>query len=206
MNVTRVKVCGVTRVEDAVFAVDAGVALIGLNFVPSSPRCVTIEQAQKLVAAIAGRAEVVAVVANLAWSQMAALRAEVGVDTLQLHGDEPPEVFRSLSANDYKAIRVADATDVALARRYPGQRLLVDAKVPGVLGGSGHVFDWRLVAELAKERSLILAGGLTPDNVEAAVTQVRPWAVDVASGVEAAPGKKSSEKVVSFLRRSVGLS
>lgn len=206
MSVTRVKVCGVTRVEDAVFAVEAGVSLIGLNFVPTSPRCVTIEQAQQLVAAVAGRAEVVAVVANLEWSQMAALRAEVGVDTLQLHGDEPPELFRSLSANDYKAIRIADATDVALARRYPGQRLLVDAKVPGLLGGSGHVFDWRLVADLAKERNLILAGGLTPDNVQAAVSQVQPWAVDVASGVESAPGRKNPEKVVSFLRRSLGAS
>lgn len=201
---TRIKVCGVTRVEDAVFAVEAGATLIGLNFVPASPRCVSVEVARKLVTAINGRAEVVGVVANLEPTQLLSLRQAAQLDTLQLHGDELPESLEGLSVNDYKAVRISDAKDVELARRYPGHRILVDAKVPGVLGGSGHVFDWHLVAELAKERQLLLAGGLTPDNVGVAVSQVHPWAVDVASGVESAPGLKSPEKVLSFIRRTLG--
>lgn len=204
MSASRVKVCGITRVEDAVFAVEAGVTLVGLNFVPASPRCVSVETARMLVAAIAGRAEVVGVVANLQPAEMLSLRTEARIDSLQLHGDEPPESFRGLSSNDYKAVRVADASDVEEARRYPGNRILVDAKVPGVLGGSGHAFDWQLVADLARERELLLAGGLTPDNVAGAIRQVQPWAVDVASGVESAAGVKDREKVLSFIRRTLG--
>lgn len=204
MTDIHVKVCGITRVEDAVMAVEAGVTLIGLNFVPASPRYVSAESARKLVAAVAGRVEVIGVVANLLPTQLSALRLETGVDTLQLHGDEPPEFFEGLSVNDYKALRVSEAADVEAARTYPGRRILVDAKVPGVLGGSGHVFDWRLVAELATERQLLLAGGLTPENVASAVEAVNPWAVDVASGVESAPGLKSPEKVLSFIRRTLG--
>lgn len=204
MSQPQVKVCGVTRVEDAVFAVESGVQLIGLNFVPSSVRYVSAATARELVAAIAGRAEVVGVVANLSAPQMAELRRDAWLDTLQLHGDEPPEVFRHLAAADYKAVRVGEAADVELARSYPGARILVDAKVAGTLGGSGHTFDWNLVAGLVQERQLLLAGGLTPSNVGAAVAAVRPWAVDVASGVETAPGVKSPEKVREFVDAALG--
>lgn len=199
MNKPLVKICGITRVEDAVFAVENGAALIGLNFVPSSVRCVSASTARELVAAIAGRAEVVGVVANLSLALLSELRREARLDTLQLHGDEPPELFEKLSASDYKAVRVGDASDVELARRYPGARILVDAKVTGTLGGSGHTFDWSLVSGLVAERQLLLAGGLTPANVGSAVSAIRPWAVDVASGVEAAPGLKSPEKVRAFV-------
>ncbi len=195
-----VKVCGITCAEDAVMAVEAGVEMIGLNFVPSSPRCVSAARARDIVAAVARRAEVIGVVANLDVVTMLALRTEARLDSLQLHGDEPPEVFEKLSRSDYKAVRVSDERDVDLARRYLGPRILVDAKVAGVLGGSGHVFDWHLVTALARQRSLLLAGGLTPVNVGAAVSQVQPWAVDVASGVEDAPGVKAREKVRAFVR------
>lgn len=206
MTHTRVKVCGVTRAEDAVFAVEAGVTLIGLNFVPASPRCVTAETARRLVTAIAGRAEVVGVVANLEPPALECLRRDARLDTLQLHGDEPPEVLSLLSDNDYKAVRIADVRDVATARLYSGRRILVDAKVPGLLGGSGHVFDWSLVADLASERQLLLAGGLHPENVREAVARVKPWAVDVASGVESSPGQKNPEKVLAFVREALGSS
>jgi phosphoribosylanthranilate isomerase len=201
-----VKVCGITCEEDAVMAIEAGVEMIGLNFVPTSPRCVSAARARDIVAAVARRAEVIGVVANLDVASMLALRTEAHLDALQLHGNEPPEVFEKLSGSDYKAVRVADERDVELARRYLGSRILVDAKVAGVLGGSGHVFDWHLVTGLARQRSLLLAGGLSPVNVGAAVSQVQPWAVDVASGVEDAPGVKGREKVQAFVQavRAIG--
>lgn len=194
-----VKVCGFTRVEDAVFAVESGVEMLGLNFVPSSPRCVTVESARQIAAAVAGRAEIIGVVANLDAWRLNALRNEAGLDAFQLHGDEAPEIFNDLSHGDFKAVRVADENDVELARRYPGARILVDAKVTGVLGGSGHTFDWHLVEQLAREKKLILAGGLNPSNVALAISEVRPYAVDVASGVEINPGVKAPEKVRAFL-------
>lgn len=199
MNECLVKVCGFTRVEDAVFAVESGVEMLGLNFVPSSPRCITVETARRIAAAVAGRAEIIGVVANLDASRLNALRTEARVDAFQLHGDETPEIFNDLAHGDFKAVRVANESDVEQARRYPGARILVDAKVTGVLGGSGHVFDWHLVAQLAREKKLILAGGLTPSNVALAITEVRPYAVDVASGVEINPGVKAPEKVRAFL-------
>lgn len=203
MSGCRVKVCGITRIEDAIDAVEAGAQFIGLNFVPSSPRCVAVEVARELVGVVAGRAEVVGVVANLDVPQLEALRRDARLDSLQLHGDEPPEIFHALSSGDYKAVRVSDEGDVQRARCYPGSRILVDAKVAGVLGGSGHVFDWSLVEDLARERQLLLAGGLTPDNVVEAIRSVRPWAVDVASGVESAPGIKSRDKVLAFVRQAL---
>lgn len=192
---TLVKVCGITRPEDAEMVVAAGAELLGLNFVPTSPRCVNLEQSRRIVEAVNGRAEIVGVVANLDVASLNELRSAAGLDSLQLHGDEPPEVFAWLSHNDYKAVRVAGEQDVISVRRYPGSRILVDAKVAGILGGSGHTFDWSLVVDLARERSLLLAGGLTPENASAAVALVRPWAIDVASGVERAPGIKEGRRV-----------
>lgn len=199
-----VKVCGVTSVADALMVVEAGVNLLGLNFVPSSPRFIRVSVAQAIVDAVGTRVEVVGVVANRSAAELNELRQVIGLHAWQLHGDEPPEVFAALSSVDYKAVRVAQASDVVLARTYPGPRILVDAKVPGVLGGSGHTFDWRLVQALAQERQLLLAGGITPDNVALAVESVRPWAIDTASGVESAPGQKDGQKVRALVARTRG--
>jgi phosphoribosylanthranilate isomerase len=123
------------------------------------------------------------------------------LDCLQLHGDEPHDTLAALLPHAYKATRIADAADVERARAYPGEHLLVDAKVDGLLGGSGTTFDWSLVKALANERRLTLAGGLTADNVERAVRELRPYCVDVASGVERAgePGAKDLAKVRAFI-------
>jgi phosphoribosylanthranilate isomerase len=196
----RVKVCGVTSVHDARMCADAGVDAIGLNFVPSSPRRVTTDLARAIADAVRGRVLVVGVVADLAEPELRALSAEVGLECLQLHGDEPPEALLPLLPHAYKAIRVAEPADVARAASYPGDYVLCDAKAPGgALGGTGHSFDWSLVAELARARKLTLAGGLTPDNVARAVAVVRPFCVDVASGVESAPGVKDPAKVRAFV-------
>lgn len=200
----RVKVCGVTTVEDAVGCMEAGVDAIGINLVPESPRCVDRTTARSLSDAIARHARPVlsvGVTADLDLSTLRALRDELGLGCLQLHGEEPAEVLEGLLPHAYKAVRVATEDDVARAERYPGEYLLVDAKIDGALGGTGVLVDPALVAPLATRRRLTLAGGLTPDNVGQAIRAVRPWAVDVASGVErpGAPGKKDLGRVAAFV-------
>ncbi len=198
----RVKICGITTPEDALMALDAGADLLGLNFVPSSKRFVSPQLARQIRDLVGVRAEVVGVVADLSLDRLEELRASSGVDSLQLHGSEPPELLARLPSSDFKAVRIATARDVAEARRYRGPRLLVDAKVGDALGGTGHTFDWSLLGTLAQERQLILAGGLRPDNVGAAVKSVRPWAVDVASGVEVVPAVKDCALVAAFVKQA----
>jgi phosphoribosylanthranilate isomerase len=193
---THVKVCGVTTVADAVACAELGVSSIGLNFVPSSPRCIGLERAKEIAAAIPN-VLTVGVVANLDEASLEAIRGIVGC--LQFHGDEPPEALLPFLPHAYKAIRVATARDVDRARTYPGDYILVDAKVEGALGGTGATFDWSLVRAFAKERKLTLAGGLGPANVARAIAEVAPYCVDVASGVESAPGVKDLAKVRAFI-------
>ncbi|HEX7663875.1 MAG TPA: phosphoribosylanthranilate isomerase [Polyangiaceae bacterium] len=196
-----VKICGVTNVADAETCIAAGAESIGLNFVGSSPRVVTIEEARTITSAVRGRIRVVGVVAHLTVDAMARLRDDVGLDALQLHGDESPNDLAALLPNAYKAVRIATLADVEHARAFGGDDLLLDAKSPKGLGGTGAVMDWTLVTDIAKERKITLAGGLTPDNVQAAILIVAPRRVDVASGVEDArdPRKKDPAKVRAFV-------
>jgi phosphoribosylanthranilate isomerase len=197
-----VKICGITRVEDALAAVDAGASAIGLNFVPESPRRIDETTARAIVEAVGDRALVVGVVADLDVAAMRGLRQEVGLGCLQLHGDEPPEALTPLLPHAYKAIRVATAEHVALADRYDGEHLLVDARVEGKLGGTGNRVDVALVAPLARRRKLTLAGGLTPSNVAAAIDAVAGLhCVDVAGGVEldGDPRRKDEAKMRAFV-------
>ena len=196
-----VKVCGVRTASDAVACVELGASALGVNFVDASPRKVDAARAREIaraVHALGKKVIVVGVVADMTVDAMKALAAEAELDCLQLHGDEPPEALAPLLPHAYKAVRIATAADVEAARRFPSDYLLVDAKVEGALGGTGHAFDWSLVTELAKEKRLTLAGGLRPDNVADAIRAVRPFCVDVASGVEKAPGEKDLEKVRAF--------
>jgi phosphoribosylanthranilate isomerase len=198
---TKVKICGITSLHDARMCIDAGADAIGLNFVSGTPRCISIPEARAIADAISGSAEVVGVVANLDLEAMRALLVDAHLDKLQLHGDEDPNAVSSLLPHAYKALRIASADDVARAKTFPGEDLLVDAKVAGLFGGSGHVFDWSLVAALAKERRITLAGGLTSDNVQDAIRAVSPYRVDVASGVEVGgnPRKKDYSRVRAFV-------
>lgn len=197
-----VKICGVTTVEDAEMVAEAGASAIGLNFVASSPRVVSIGRAQEIAAVVRGRVELVGVFADSPSSELERVRAEVGLDWIQLHGDEPPAALALLGSSAMKAMRIGSAEDVERARAYGGQRLLVDALVRGALGGTGHAFDWSLVVGLARQRSLVLAGGLRPDNVALAIGQVKPFGVDTASGVEDTPGRKSTEATRAFVERA----
>jgi phosphoribosylanthranilate isomerase len=195
----RVKVCGVTTVADALACVEAGVDSVGVNLVASSVRRVDAVLARAVAMAVGARALVVAVVADMSVGDMLALKAATGVGCLQLHGSEPAASVSALLPHAYKAVRVASEADVVTAQAMPGDYVLVDAKVEGTLGGTGHTFDWSLVRGLASRRRLVLAGGLTPDNVAAAIASVRPWCVDVASGVESAPGVKDPAAVRAFV-------
>lgn len=195
---TRIKICGVTTEEDAALCVALGVDAIGVNFVPSSPRCVSAARGRAIARAAAGLL-VVGVVADLAVDEAKALAQDAGLGCLQLHGRETPVALSALLPHAYKAVRIGADEDVRAARAYPGEYLLVDAKVEGMLGGSGATFDWSLVRELATERKLVLAGGLVPENVAAAIDAVAPWCVDVASGVESAPGVKDHARVRAFV-------
>jgi phosphoribosylanthranilate isomerase len=199
-----VKVCGITRIEDAQAAVAAGAHALGFNCVPGSKRQLEATQIRAIVAQVRSESPTtlqVAVVADLTTERALALLDELGVDRLQLHGDESARDVEALGARAFKALRVADAADIKLAATFPGEPLLVDAKVAGQLGGTGHTLDWPLVEPLARARVLILAGGLTPENVAHAVRLVRPWGVDVASGVEVAgePRRKDSDKLRRFV-------
>lgn len=196
---TWIKICGVCSVSQAECVRDAGADAIGLNFVPHSPRAVSVERAREIVARVGSALTWVGVVADLSADSLEKLRFEVGLDLLQLHGQEEPGLIDELAPAAYKAVRVAAPEDVAQAANYGGDRILVDSKVKGALGGTGHSFDWRLVTELARSRPVVLAGGLRPDNVFEAVQAVRPFGVDTASGVESAPGEKSDDLVRRFV-------
>ena len=182
---TRIKICGVRTASDARFAVDAGADAIGVNFVPSSPRCIDVDGARAVVREVGSDTLVVAIVAGMSLEAMRALREATGVSCLLPHA--------------YASIAVATAEDAARAEATPGEYVMVDAKVPGALGGTGQAFDWSLVVGLAQRRRVVLAGGLTAGNVTRAIEQVRPWCVDVASGVESAPGVKDPDKVRAFV-------
>lgn len=196
----RVKVCGVTTPTDAVAAVDAGADFLGLNFHPPSPRFLSPERAAEIVAAVAGRATLVGVFVDRPAAEVTALRERLGLDLVQLHGDETPDAVRELAPWAIKAIRVdgaVTAADVAGWESFWG--LLVDARHPELYGGSGRRWAVASLAELrgagVLPRRVLVAGGVEPENVAATVRAARPWGVDVCSGVESAPGRKDLRRL-----------
>lgn len=201
-----VKICGITTVQDAELAAGAGADAIGLNVVPTSKRRVEPAVAQAIANQLRGSVEVVLVVADMPRGELERLRREVGCDWVQFHGSEPASAIEPFLPRAYKALRIRDASDVAKADSFPGERLLVDSKVPGELGGTGTPFDHSLVENLARRRSLIVAGGLDASNVRSVVTRLQPFGVDTASGVElpGAPGRKDPDSVRAFLREAKG--
>lgn len=198
---TRVKICGITRVEDALAAARSGADAIGLVFYADSPRAVSVEQARAVVRALPPFITTVGLFVDAAPREIGAVLAALPLDLLQFHGNESPEACRGHGRPYVKALRMGEGADAAaLARPYDDAAgILVDSYVEGVPGGTGRAFDWSRLPE-GLSCPLILAGGLTPDNVAAAVTQVRPWAVDVSGGVEATPGVKDAAKIEAFIR------
>jgi phosphoribosylanthranilate isomerase len=203
-GVTQVKICGLTTVDDALRCIERGVDSIGLNFWSASPRCVDARTARAIVEAGGHHVQTVGVFVDFTVEQIREILRETGIGWAQLHGAEPPELLSALLPNAYKAIAVNDGSAIELARKYPGEHILLDASVPGLPGGTGKTFDWAIAAKAAKERKLTLAGGLTPDNVARAVRAVKPFRVDVASGVESKPGRKDPDLVKRFVDAAKG--
>lgn len=197
----RVKICGVTLLEDALLAVRLGADALGFNFWPRSKRFVTPAAAGAIVRSLPAGVATFGVFVDPTREEVLAALAASGVAAVQLHGDEPPALCASLPVPVVKAIRVEDGRSLAQLASYEVRAFLLDAPSPGY-GGSGRTFDWSLAAEVARELPILLAGGLRPDNVAEAVRTVRPLGVDVASGVESAPGVKDPERVALFIRRA----
>jgi phosphoribosylanthranilate isomerase len=194
------KICGITCIEDAALALGVGASALGLNLVPGTPRVIDVETARTIAAFIGDRATSVLVVANRGIDEMTDLLAATGAACLQMHGDESADIVSQFLPHAYKAVPIGSPADLARAQTYPGEYLLVDAKVPGKLGGTGKRVDWELVEPLARIRKLTLAGGLDAHNVAEAIARVRPFCVDVASGVErnGNPRRKDEAKLVAF--------
>jgi len=203
-----VKICGLTTLSDATAAWRAGADLLGFIFVAGSPRCVTPARAADIVRGLRGEgcdAPAVGVFAGMPIDEVRRTAEAVGLDLVQLHGDETPAQAAEAGRPVIMARRVRDRVPWEDLARYEAWAYLLDSHVPGRLGGTGRAWDYGVAAEGRPEGTrVILAGGLDPDNVVAAVRAVRPWGVDVATGVEIAPGRKDAARMVQFVQRAKG--
>jgi len=213
---THIKICGITSLNNALAAIEAGADYLGFNFYPPSPRSILPEACAQITSVLRRehpQVQLVGVFVNMPVEQVKVILASCSLHLAQLHGDETPEITAAFGEQAFKAIRLTTdlTTDAEAEKRmmdfelYSQLRnghspaLLVDAAVKGAYGGTGVTADWSAAAELAKRHSLLLAGGLTAENVGAALRQVRPWGVDTASGVESGPGKKDAVKMKTFV-------
>jgi phosphoribosylanthranilate isomerase len=201
----RVKICGITNVDDALLAAEAGADAIGLVFYDKSPRAVTPERAAKIVRALPPFVQAVGLFVDAAIDVVNATADICRLDIVQLHGDETPEFCTQVVRRVIKAFRVRDGESLVPMKGYRVSGFLLDAWSPAARGGTGVTFNWELARDAGRFGPIILAGGLTPDNVARAVQTVAPYGVDVSSGVEAAPGQKDPEKVRAFISRAQGL-
>jgi phosphoribosylanthranilate isomerase len=196
----RSKICGITRVEDALAAAEAGADAIGLVFYAKSPRAVSVQQARAIIAALPPFVTSVGLFVDASRCELGEILDAVPLDLLQFHGDETPAECDSYGRPYIKALRVKPGDDIAaqVALYESARGVLLDTYVPGIPGGTGEAFDWSLVpADLRKP--VILAGGLTTANVAQAIAQVRPFAVDISGGVESAKGIKDAAKIQAFM-------
>ncbi len=200
---TRVKVCGITRHEDAELAVELGAWALGFFLWPQSPRAADPAAAAAIAAALRRRVELVGVFVNATLDEISHAAEDLHLSHLQLHGDEGPafcaEAGRRTGAKVIKAVRIASAADLQDVERFHTDFHLLDTAARGLRGGSGQTWDWALAARRRRKVPAILSGGLTADNVAAGIAALDPWAVDVSSGVEAEPGVKDPEKLRAFM-------
>jgi phosphoribosylanthranilate isomerase len=191
----RIKICGITTVEDARLAAELGASAIGLVFWPGSPRAVERRQAREIVAALPPFVTAVGVFVNQ-MDEALAIARDTGLGAVQLHGDEPPQSYRDFPLRVIKALAVRDGSAREDAAAIPpGATVLLDAHDRVKRGGTGQVIDWTVAALVARERPIILSGGLNPDNIADAVRVVGPYGVDVSSGVELSPGRKDHTRL-----------
>jgi phosphoribosylanthranilate isomerase len=198
---TKIKICGIKTTKDALAALDAGADLIGFNFYPKSPRYIHPGICRDIMAVMRkyGHIAHMGVFVNASVAEIRATMNTCALTLAQLHGDETAEMLKSLNEKAFKAFRGVPVDPSGLIRD-GAPAFLVDASVKGEFGGTGVTADWNGAAELAKQYPILLAGGLTPENVAEAVQRVRPWGVDVASGVESTPGAKDAQKMKAFVQ------
>ncbi|WP_347329556.1 phosphoribosylanthranilate isomerase [Marinimicrobium locisalis] len=200
----RVKICGITRPEDARLALRAGAHALGLVFYPPSSRAVSVEEAKAVAGAVGPFGTLVGLFVNATAEEIESVLSQVPLQLLQFHGDEPAEHCERYGLPYIKALRMRPELDVsAVMAEYPNASgFLLDAYRKGVPGGTGETFDWQRVPK-ASSRPVILAGGLTPDNVARAAAATQPYGVDVSGGVEAAPGVKDARKLNQFIANAI---
>ena len=204
----KVKICGITSLEDGLAALAGGADLLGFNFYPHSPRFLSLNACAAITLELRRRgcaATLVGVFVNPTRAAVEETLESCALDLAQLSGDESPDLVRALGERAFKVLRPANRLELdqalsAYPRRSPPPAVLIDARHPGAYGGTGQPADWNLAAGLARRVPILLAGGLTPANVAAAVHQVQPWGVDVASGVESAPGRKDPARMTAFIQ------
>lgn len=197
---TRVKICGITRVQDALEAVRCGADAIGLVFYAASPRYVTLLQAQQVVAAMPPFVSVVALFVNATQAEIENVTSQVSIDIVQFHGDETAAECERIKLPYFKAIRVKPDTNLLKCEaEFNGAKaLLLDTYSESAYGGTGHAFDWDLIPK-NMSKPVILAGGLMAENVGLAIQKVKPYAVDVSGGIEISKGVKDSDKIADFM-------
>jgi len=205
----KIKICGLTNYEDTLAAIEAGADMLGFNFFPPSPRSISIVKCAQITNKIRQRYPAVILVGvfvNETIEQIEHILNTCDLQLAQLHGDETPSDVETLGSRAYKAIRPRSEDETRIqcdqfaGRGTSSPALLLDAYKLGSYGGTGEIADWGVAAELAQSTPLLLAGGLTPENVRAAIDQVQPWGVDVASGIERNPGKKDITKMKAFIQ------
>jgi phosphoribosylanthranilate isomerase len=199
-GVPRVKICGITNIDDARHAAACGADALGFVFYPGSPRFVDPDLARRIIADLPPLVSTVGLFVNETPARIRETVEFCGLNTVQLHGDEEPDQCCYPPCRVIKALRLRGDMQNSLFAAYPVSALLLDAFVPNQFGGTGHLCDWKQAAKVAAQYRVILAGGLNPENVEEAVRQVHPYGVDVSSGVEEKPGQKDPEKVARFIR------
>lgn len=199
---TKIKICGIKTINDALAAIDAGADYLGFNFYPKSVRFIEKQVCVEITSVLKKefpQIKLVGVFVNSSVEEVKIIMETCSLDLVQLHGDETPEMLNALDGRAFKAFRgIPESVDEFARSESPA--FLVDASVNGAYGGTGVTADWDGAAELAKKYPLLLAGGLTPENVAEAVRRVKPWGVDVASGVESAPGEKDARKIKAFVQ------
>ncbi|OGT97566.1 MAG: N-(5'-phosphoribosyl)anthranilate isomerase [Geobacteraceae bacterium GWC2_48_7] len=201
----RVKICGITNLEDAMVAVDAGADALGFVFHPPSPRNISSDQAAGIIAQLPPFIQCVGLFVDQTAEKVNQTVTHCRLDLVQLHGDESPDYCKLVKSRIIKAIRVKNKISLEDMRSYQVSAFLLDAWSPLAHGGTGLSFDWELAIAASGKGRIILAGGLTPENVADAVRLVNPYAVDVSSGVEVSAGKKDPEKILEFVKRAKGI-
>jgi phosphoribosylanthranilate isomerase len=191
----KVKICGITQKDDALYAVDLGADILGFIFVQKSPRFIEPEKALDIIKALPSSVLTIGVFADAPNNYIFDIINGTGIKCLQFHGNETPEQCKGYPIEVVKAFRVHEEFDFNLLCHYKLNTFLLDTCVEGILGGTGKTFDWNIATEAKKFGRIILAGGLNPENIGNAIQIVRPYAVDVNSGVESSPGKKDKEKL-----------